>query len=421
MTITSHISSLTLGALFLLLPSLGMAQDAKLFQWQHGKAAAMVTTANGALIIHKDGKPFRAFNFKPNKSKLHPSLIVTDIDRDGTPEIIGVGKPTFAISAKGNPLWNLAKGCKQGFLADVANDTKLEFICTSAREIKAFTHDAQFLWSASLGRSFKDCRAGDTNGDLKADVECKVGKKFARLDGTNGKLITGEGDESLIPDKSNYDMTSPQGTSDMEGKTMHDFNKDGTAEESLSVSGNTLALVSKSSPKKPIAVIDLKDKPLNAMVQDLDGDGKLEIIAITKKRYFVISADGKRQESYPLALKKYKRQPVAEFEAAYATNFKDNDAASKSIKAMKDKFSKCYLGALKKSKFAGSGKLLMEAKFNEKGKAIKASKIHSQIADKKVVKCALGVLKKAKIMGAKEGAPGNMNITMTFTFRDVAK
>lgn len=422
MMITKPIASLALGALLLAMaPSTLFAQDVQLYKWPYGKNSALITTSNGALLIHQDGKPYRAYTFKPNKSKLHPSMFATDMDRDGKPEIVGVGKPTFAISGAGDPLWSKPKGCVDGFLADVANDTKLELICTTRREIKAFTHDAQFLWSISLGRSFKNCRAGDTNGDLKADIECNVGKKIVRIDGPKGKLITADSDESLIPDKANYDAVSPASTDTLAGKTTHDFNKDGTAEESLEVSGNTLALVSKSSPKKPIAVIDLKDKPLNALVMDLDGDGKLEVLAVTKKRYFVISADGKRQESYPLALKKYKRKPVADFESVYAMNFNDNKAAGAVIKGMNEKFSKCYASALKKSKFAGSGKLLLEATFDDKGKATKVSKIHSQIADKKVVKCALSVLKKAKVTGAKPKLTGKINITMTFTFRDVAK
>lgn len=413
-------------ALALLLTSgQAMAQDAtpttQLYDWNFGKASALITTPAGALLIHEDGKPYRAFKFKPIRRKGAQTLIVADIDRDGNPNIVGIGKPSFALNEMGDPVWTMPKGCADGFLADVANDTKLELVCASSKELKVFTHDAQFLWSATIGRSLKNCIAGDTNGDLKADIECNIGgKKIARFDGINGKMITADATTSMISEPYSFDVMADAEDGILAGKVMFDFNKDGTSEEYLSVSGNTLALVSKSNPKKPI-VVDLKSAPLSALVRDLDGDGNLEVLAITKTRYFVISADGKRQESYPINPAKYKRSPVAEFESVYTTNFQDNDAAKKATKALGAKLSSCYKGALKKSEFAGSGKMLLEAIYDVKGKAKSVSKIHSEIADKKVNACVIKTLKKAKMPAAKKGLEGGLNLTLLFSFRDSAK
>lgn len=402
-----------------------MAQDsapsAKLYAWNFGKASALITTPNGAMLVHQDGKPYRTFKFKPIGRKGAQTLVVADIDRDGNPNVIGVGKPSFALNELGDPSWTMPKGCDDGFLADVANDTKLEFVCMSSREIRVFTHDAQFLWSAAIGRPLKDCIAGDTNGDLKADIECVIdGKRIARFDGTNGKMITAEATESMITEPYVYDVMADAEKGNLSGKIMFDFNKDGTSEEYLSVSGTTLAMMSKSSPKKSV-VVDLKSKPLAALVRDLDGDGKPEVLALTKDRYFVMSPDGKRQESYPLSPSKYKRAPVADFTSVYTSNFQDNEAAKAVTKALGPKLSSCYKGALKKSKFAGSGKMLLEGTYDAKGNAKTISKIHSEIASKKVNACVVKVLKDAKMPASTTGLEGGLNLTLQFSFRDSEK
>lgn len=397
------------------------AQDYQLYDWPDATAPAVITTPNGALYIHKDGSPYRAYSYAPNKVKGQPAMIAVNIDGQGGPEIVGIGKPTFAISASGAPLWSMDKGCKQGLIGDIFADDKLELMCVQGNEIKVFTHDNQFAWGLSLGRSFGTCSLGETNGDLKADIECKVGGKIARIDGAKGQLISAESSESMIPDDYKpYDpMTPVDPKASMDGSQTYDFNGDGTAEEFVQVIDKAIGVSSKSSPK-PLFVVDLKQVPQVVLVKDLDQDKKPEIIAIAGKSVFVISSNGKEVNSYSLDIKKYKRKPLAEFDSIYPNNFQDQDAATAEIKKRQGDLSKCYTSALKKDDFAGSGRLLLKVEVDAKGKPTQVSSDFSEV-DKKVSSCAISALKKGQYPVAAAEKTGSINITLRFTFRDQDK
>ena len=402
-----------------LLPALASAQDAQLYDWPDATTPALVMTSNGVIYLHKDGQPLRAYSFAPLKIKGQPSMIAVNLDQDAGPEILGMGKPTFALSSSGAPLWTIDKGCRQVMVADIIADKKLEILCVQGNEIKALTHDNQFAWGLSLGRSFGLCAVADTNGDLKADIECKVGSKIARLDGAKGQLITADATESMIPEgTSTYDALEPVGPDSLTLKASHDFNGDGTAEEYVEIQNDTaLGVLSKSSPK-PLFVVELKQKPTQLLVKDLDGDKKPEIIVLTAKSLMVISSDGKRVEAFSLDAKKYKRKPLAEFESLYPSNFQDQDAAAQSVRALQGDLSKCYTSALQKSGFAGSGRLILKVQVDDQGKLTQTGIDFSEINDKKIDQCAVNALKKGKYAPAKAGETGSINVTIRFTFRD---
>ena len=297
----------------------------------------------------------------------------------------------------------------------MAFDEKKEILCSDKRSLKVITHDNQQAWEMSLGRSFSDCALGDTNGDLKADIECKVGKKIARIDG-NGTLITAEGDDSLINSEP-YEAFAAVGEEVTTAKQTFDFDKNGTADEYIVFEDTLLVVKSKSNPK-PLSMFDPKGKVTALLVKDLDADGTLEIVALTDKAVFVLSPDGKRQERFDLSAKRYKRSPVADLQSVYANGFEDNDAAREVITGMSGALAKCYAKQVKKSAFAGSGQLLLELKVDEKGKVTKANTMHSEIADDGVVSCAKKTLQKAKLPKVGEAKAATINVTMTFTFRD---
>lgn len=417
-TAYTRIASALFGVAILGATTSAAAQDNQLYDWPDKTAPVVVTTPNGALYLHKDGTPYRAYSYSPNKIKGQPSMVAVNMDNNGGPELVGIGKPSFAISADGAPLWSIDKGCKQGLIANIFADEKLELMCVQGNEIKVFTHDNQFAWGLSLGRSFGTCSVGDTNGDLKADIECKIGSKIARVDGAKGQLISAEATESMIPDgNKNYESLSPvDGAASLEDKTTHDFNGDGTAEEFVQVIDTALGISSKSS-SKPLFVVELKQKPEAVLVKDLDGDKKPEVIAMTKKELFVISSNGKEVSSYSLDIKKYKRKPLAEFDSIYPNDFQDQEAAVADIKKRQADLSKCYTSALKKDDFAGSGRLLLKLEVDEKGKPIKAGSDFSEV-DKKVVQCVTTALKKGQYTPAAAGKTANINLTLRFTFRD---
>lgn len=418
MMISQRLTGILAGAAVLLSASAAAAQDLKLYDWPHADAPVMVSTKNGVLFLGKDGAPLRAYSWKAKNAKKLPRLFITDIDRDGQPDLLGAGKPTFAIASNSNPMWFQSKGCAQTVLGDFIADTKLDVACISGSQIKVYSHDNQFAWSINLGRGIKTCYAGDVSGDNKSDLECTLRgtKKIARVGG-DGSLLTSEAEDTQVdPDAPPFEMFADIGQGALDSKTF-DFNKDGTPEEFLKVDNNLISVVSKSSPKA-LFTFNAKAPPIAAIVKDLDGDGNLEIVALSKKALVVAHPAKKKEAAYSLNTRKYKRKPLAELRSVYANNFTDDDAARASVDAVQPSLSKCYAGRAKKSGFTGSGQLLLQADVNDKGKVVKTSKIHSEIADKKVVSCALKALSKLKAPKAAKGANAIINITIVFTFRD---
>lgn len=406
------------GAALLLGAATASAQDLKLYDWPSADAPVMVSTKGGVLFLAKDGAPLRAYSWKAKNGKKLPPLFITDIDRDGQPDLLGAGKPTFAIGSNSNPMWFQSKGCAQTVLGDYIADTKLDVACITGSKISVYSHDNQFAWSINLGRRVKACYAGDISGNNKSDLECILSgtKKIARVGG-DGTLMTSEADDTTVdPDAPPFEMFADVGQGALDGQTF-DFNKDGTPEEFLKVDDSLISVVSKSSPKA-LFTFNAKASPIAALVKDLDGDGNVEIVAISKKAIVVAHPSKKKEASYSLNTRKYKRKPLAELRSVYANNFADDAAAKASVDAVQPKLSKCYAGRAKKSGFTGSGQLLLQADVDDKGKVVKTSKIHSEIADKKVVSCALKALKKLKAPKAVEGANAIINITIVFTFRD---
>lgn len=388
--------------------------ETNLYDWPVPDVPVVVVNNQNVIFMHKDGKPYRVYKYKGNKAD---GFHVTDMDADGTPDVVGVGSPTFVILGNGDPLWFNKKGCKIGLVADLVASETPDLMCADGRKIKILNYDNQLIWEMNPGRPFKKCRLGDTNGDQKADIECKAGKKILRIDG-NGTLITSDGDDFMIGEAATpYEAHPAAGLSLLEEQTTFDFDKDGTAEEYLAIDDTLLTIESKSKPK-PLSMIDIKGKPVGAMVKDIDADGTPEIIVSTSKDLFVLSPDGKRQDKFAINAAKYKRKPVAELRSVYTNGFADDDAAKASIDAMQDTLAKCYQGQLKKTQFAGSGQLVVMVTVDDQGKVKSVSKTHSEMADKKVDKCAMDKLKKAKPPAAAAGSEATINIQLYFTFRD---
>lgn len=388
------------------------AGQTRLYDVEDDRAAAIVVSDQGVIFLHQDGAPYRAFTVAKN-TDLH----VTELDQDGRPDIIGLGKPMFALSGNASPMWVDKKGCKSAAIADIVADDKLDIACTDGKELKVYTHDMQFVWGLSIGKRLSKCRAGDTNGDQKAEVECSVGgKRWARFE-SSGKLIDAAIDEPMIDaDTPSYTPATPKDDALITKKTLFDFDKNGTPEEYLAVEDGLLLIKSKALDK-PLAMTELDGDLKGVMVKDLAKDGVLDVIAITNKSLIVLSSDGKTNQRYSLKAKSYKRKPMAELQSVYANGFDDNDAAKKGVVALQGKLDACYASQLKKTQFAGSGQMLIEIKVDGEGKVSKASTLHSEIADKKVAKCAIKHLKKISIPKP-TGDSASINVTILYTFRD---
>jgi hypothetical protein len=391
------------------------AQD--VYAWPDKATPVVVHNESGLFFVGKDKTVWRAYTWKQATGKKSDPLQILDLDKDGNLEIVGAGKPTFVLKSNSDPIWFDKNGCDQVLTGDFTADDKGDVVCIRGNKIRMLTHDNQMVWEVSIGKRFDWCRGGDVNGDLKNDVECKLRGKnsYARFDGSSGEVLTPGSDDEQVTDNDEAAIQPMDGDS-IAGKTMHDLNGDGTAEESFLADGKAFAIQSRSA-KKALGRVEMKAEPVAIHAVDLDGDKKLEVVAVSDKEIVITDATGKDPKSFSASGRSYKRKPVAQLDSVYANGFADDAAAKKAVEDNNDKLDKCYASAVRKNQFAGTGRTLVKIDVDDKGKVKSAQKLHSDLADSGVVKCAVKVLEKAKYGNAAEGGTGMVNVTITYTFR----
>lgn len=333
-------------------------------------APVLIHDASGIVFLGKDASVFRVYSWNAAKGAETFSLLLTDMNKQGGPEIIGAGKPTFVLNQNADPIWFLDKGCDQVVVADIASDPTLDLLCMSGNEMSIYTHDGQLIWRAKLTTRLEACKAADINGDLKADIECKIkgSKKITRFDGATGQVLAAGTDASEVEETVYNRFAAVEGT-----------------EEGV------------------------------LLKKDLTGDGTEETITVSKKEITVSTAEGVKK--FDVNAKKYKRTPVAELKSVMANGFESSEAGQQAVRDLNDKLSACYTSQVRKNQFAGQGEVLMEVKVDAKGKVSNAGLLHSGLADASVSKCALDVLKKGKYPAA-TGESANINVRLFFTFVD---
>lgn len=393
-----------------LVASSALAQDARLYDWPDETAPVLVTSDKGLVFLHQDGKPYRAYNFKAGKGG---GVIITDMDGDSKPEIVGAGKPTFVLSTNTSAKFSRKEGCGQVILADFVGDKTLELMCSSGSIMRVLTYDGQRAWEINVGARFGTCKVGDVNGDLHPDIECARGKKIVRFD-AEGKLMDAAADSSQIENpKESYTPTESVDLSAAEGKGKQDLTGDGKNEAIELIDGN---LVVRGEDNKLLSTTKLDGKPQAVLVKNLDGKGASDIIVLTDKTIHVIDPLGKASATYSLNARSYKRAPTVEYAGLSAAGFADESAARAAAEKAQDKLAKCYISEMKKSEFAGSGQLLANVFVDAKGK-ITGVQALTELASPTVPKCVKDTLKKIKLPAA-SADKATLSVTLKFDFRD---
>lgn len=377
-----------------LLLALGVAASASaetnVYDWPDNDMPVLVHNDSGLIFITNEKRPHRVYTWKArNDGDAFDNVYLVNLDNDQSYEVVGAGKPTFVLKTNSDPMWQLEKGCDQTIVADFIADDKLDLFCQNSKTMKVYTYDGQFVWELSLGRRIDHCRAGDYNGDLKADLECKYRgmNKWARIDSA-GEVLAKEVTEPEISEGGvDLSEASPAELGDAVKKAAKDAEVDGEVKAGLQ--------------------------------KDLDGDGNAETVAVTDESIFIISSDGKTKQKFAASAKKYSRKPFAKLNSVYANNFEDDAAAQKVVNDLQDKLSKCYASRVRRNRFTGTGQLILTVNVNEKGKVTGVNKVHSAINDNKVEGCAEKVLKRGAFPKAKSAeSAGSVNVNMKYTFRD---
>lgn len=326
--------------------------------------------------------------------------------------------PSFVLATSSDPIWALEKGCQQLLVADFVVDKKQDVFCLNGKDMKVYTHDGQFVWELGLGKALDACAASDINGDLKADIECayKGTKQFTVIEG-NGTQAIATATSRQIPETN---VTLPEFAAVdgalLTGEQRVDLNGDGKPEERLQSDGKSLVILSGAQDVE-LARIDTKGEVVGALAKDLDGDGTLELVAVTRQHVFVISGAGKNVASHSANAATYKRQPVAQLSGLHANGFADNAQARTTVEGLQDSLAQCYAGRVRTNPYAGSGRLLIQLGVDDQGKVARTEVMHNEVNDKTIEKCVRETLQKAKFPAAASGQ-ASVNVNMTFSFRD---
>jgi hypothetical protein len=411
-----------LAAAGLLLASPASAQT-DIYDWPSSEYPVVVSNNGNLIFIDKEGKPTRAYDWKAQKrGERDKAVYFVNMDKDGGPEIVGSGTPTFVLNQDANAIWAHKEGCDQAIVSDFVADDKLDIMCNNGRELKVYTYDGQFVWSLGLNRRIESCRAGDWNGDLKSDLECSYrgSSQLARID-AEGKLIDGEADKQEIPDDANdLDEFAPAGKSVIEGKEHFDLDGDGNADERLTADGDAIVVGSKAK-SKALARIELGGEAVGAVVKKM-GDAGTHAFVVTEDKIVVIGPDAKKKAEYSVDADRYKRSPLAELKSVYANNFGEgnNQKAQDAVTAVQDKLSACYGSRVRSNPFAGTGKMLLQVSVDDKGNVKNVNRVHADITDNSILNCAKKALQRADYPAA-EGGNGSINVNINYTFVDEAK
>ncbi len=415
----------TFAVVWLLGAATAGAEQNHLYDWSSSEAPVLVETDQGLIFLGQDREPWRAYQWNRAGGEKQEGSFMVDMDDDGETEIVGAGDPTFKLDQNSNPDWSLEEGCDQVIVANFAADDKLDVMCKSGSEIAIYTHDRQKIWSGDMGVNLEWCRAGDINGDLQNDLECKYRGRdtYVRID-SEGEILASESKETEIPDDA-VDLAepSPVGETVLNGEREFDLNGDGTAEETLKADGQAVVIQSRSKDKA-VARMELDGEPKTAIIKDLDGKGTPEIVVLTGSNIVVANGKGEKLGTYSSDASDYSRYPVASLDSVYARGFKETKQAQKTVKDAKAELAECYERRVRGTLVVGIGQVIWKVYVDGDGKVSGTEKMHSSLNDDQIEKCALDVLEgldypAAKSSKDKEGeAKGTLNITLKFTFAD---
>lgn len=391
-----------IGLLILLFASTGYAEEPSIYNWPDSKAPVMVKNDSGAIFVANDLKPYRAFPWAAQSLGDGQMAYVADLDRDDKPELVGAGKPTFVLKTNADPLWSLENGCDQLIPANFNTDDKFEILCNNRYKLSLYTYDGQKIWSLSPGHRVGGCRAGDYNGDLKADLECKRSgqQTILRID-ASGEILAKKAKKHELSEKNPAIQK---------------------AEHSAA---NNLDLSNYSSKKGALTLgsgkektkLETGDKPLAGLTAQLDGEGKSEYIIVTETSIFIFDASGKKQAEFNASADNYRRYPVAEIKSVYARGFPDQNKASQVIKDAKDGLAHCYAKQVKRKQLPGVGQLLLKLKIGKKGNLENINTLHSAVRDDAIETCAKNELQKLSFPAPK-GKSAKINLNLHYSYRD---
>lgn len=400
------------------------AAEVSVYDWPDAEAPVLVNAGSGLVLLGKDGAPMRAFSWRANSGERDPGLRLVDMLGDGTPEIVGSGKPSFVLRANGEPVFEIEEGCDQLIVADITASRGLDVACVTGREVRAYTGDGQFAWGVQPGRAVEWCQVEDVTGNVKMDFECKLRGRDAYIRiSDSGELLTAEPGEAAMSGET-PDLNEANAAPDavLKGEERFDFDGDGKAEERLVVGEGSVKVVGAGGEDAPLVEAEVRGEVEAALVKAMDGEGGVSVVAVTSERVYVLDQgeEGARARDFSADASDYRRVPFADLASVYANGFEDSAAAQEAVRGIGDRIGQCYASRLRGNAYAGSGRQIVQVTVGQDGKVKEVTQMHSDVGDSQVERCARQALERGTYPGS-QGETGTLNVNILFTFRDEEK
>lgn len=387
-----------------------------------GKLIVAVSNNGVVLIDPKAKTSFRAWKSRPNAMRGYAQdyFALQDVDRNGTLDVVVSGKPSFIISGDGSPITAIARGCGQFHLGDFDADKSPDIMCRDGNTLKLLTYDGQKLYEYRIqGLKLGTCNFGDTNGDLKEDTECEIKGKgtYVRIAGDGNELGRAfEGAALSGPEDDNPGYAAKMRDL-LTGKERFDLNGDGVNEEWLQLDGKAVVLRSGSKPKA-LGRFEL-GTPTSVLVEDVDGDNKVDIVLGGNGKVTFINAEGKKVGEVVADPKKLKRKTDVRVEAINANGLTDSSeaAARSAVEKRIAKLNACYDSNVRRDPYTRVGRMIWALSVSKKGTVSKVERLHSALDDKRVESCISRALKGFKFPTANT-ADASVTVTLTMGFVD---
>lgn len=408
----------------MVVPAMSAAEVA-VYDWPDAEAPVLVDAGEGLVLLGKDGAPMRAFDWRANSGERDSGLRLVDMLGDGSPEIVGSGKPSFVLRANGEPVFEIEEGCEQLIVADITASRGLDVGCVSRNELRAFTGDGQFAWGVQPGRALEWCQVEDVTGNVKADFECKLRGRDAYIRiSDSGELLTAEpGEAGMSGEAPELNEAAAASDAVLKGEERFDFDGDGKAEERVVAGEGSLKIVGAAGEEAPLAEVAVRGGEVEAaLVKQLGEQGGVSVVAVSAERIYVVDkAEGEvRVRDFSADASRYRRVPFADLASVYANGFEDAGAAQEAVRAIGDRIGQCYASRLRGNAYAGSGRQIVQLTVGQDGKVREAMQMHSDVGDAQVERCARQALERGSYPGV-QGESGTINVNILFTFRDVER
>jgi len=185
------------------------------------------------------------------------------------------------------------------------------------------------------------------------------------------------------------------------GEVKFDVNGDGKDEESLEFAEGKVRVASEGAGKPLVEVAMPGGKLTAALVEDLDGDGKAEIVLGGVGHILIVRLDGKVTDLTvnPGAMK---REPVYTLDNANATGLgvQDEEALTQLFREKFATVRDCYAKRLKAYSLVDRGKLILKFSISRQGKVGNRESLMEFAPDPALMKCIDGAAKRWKVPAA---------------------